>query len=682
MNQRVQFVKWFFLCFALIIVGRAVQLQLWTDPRIARLAQRQFTSKLSILPRRGLILDRNGEGLAMSLQVQSLFFRPELLRKELNRTERKRVLGELQKILKLPSNAILQKFNSAKGFVWVKRQLSEKEAKEVREKGMLEYGDGIGMAQETKRFYPNDELAAHALGSVNVDGQGLEGLELYYDSLLSGERIRIASQKDAKGRRLFRDDKGLVALKDGQSLVLTLDKTIQYEAEKALQFALQEYQAQAGTILIASVETGEILALANAPTFNPNESRNASLAARRNRAITDTYEPGSTFKPFIVAHALQRGKTVKSKVYCERGQMVIGDRKISEAEAHEKFEWLTLGEILKFSSNIGAAKLSLEMGPAVLGNFMEKLGIGRKTNIDLPGEVGGLFDRKGLKVPIRMANTGFGHGFTVTPLQMLTYYLSLANGGTWVQPRIVKAVLNESPSSLEKGEIRWRLGYRFDKGERRPLFDPKITQEVAAMLKEVTTEKGTGMQAQIEEWPVAGKTGTAQKIDPQTKKYSRSKYIASFAGFAPADKPQLVAIVIIDEPKKAYYAGSTAAPVFRQVMRASLIRERVQPRADATRRLQLTNRNSVQEIQKSLNVKDAKTLSGIEKEKVRVEGNQVFLPSLKGMSVREVFEVLENIPLDVEVHGSGVLVEQHPSYDAALEKGSKLKLIFKNEVSI
>jgi len=671
--NRLTVLKGFFAFFALTIAGRAVQLQVFKDERLERLAQRQFSSRITQLPRRGFIFDRNGEGLAISLKVHSIFLRPELLRKETTAKERTRILFNLAKVLKMPPGTLAAKIKSDKGFVWVKRQLSDQEERQIRDLGLLEFGDGIGLAEETKRFYPNRELGSHVLGAVNVDGQGLEGLELLYDGILGGEQVRVSSNKDARGRKIFRDSQGFLAFNDGQSLILTIDKAVQYEAEKALRNAVDEHQAKAGTVIVAEVETGDILAMANYPTYNPNSPKNVPVDHRRNRAITDTYEPGSTFKPFLVAMALEKGRTPKSQIYCEKGSFKVGDRRISEATANEKFEWLNLGEILKYSSNIGSAKLALEMGAGNMSQLMSRLGVGNRTEIDLPGEVGGMVDTKELKSPVRLANVGFGHGFTVTPLQMLSYYLSIASGGRWVQPKLVKAILSEDPDSLERGAIRYKLGHRFDNLKTRRVFSPTIAKQVTEMLETVVEEKGTGTRAQLAEWTVAGKTGTAQKIDTETHRYSRSKHISTFAGFAPSRNPKLVALVLLDEPQKKYLAGETAAPAFREVMRASLLRERVTP--NVKHELATANRNSVDKL-----VKDEKSLkvSAVAKdiEIGRNDQAQIRLPNMTGMTVREVLKIVSREQLDFEIIGSGVLRDQIPAANQWLQPDAHVKLVF------
>lgn len=637
---RIHLLKVLFSVFALLIVGKTIYLQLGKSPELDRLAKRQFQTKISTLPQRGHIFDRNGEGLAISLKVRSLFFRPEMIRKDLAVAQRARILGSIAKIIKAQASVLQAKASSTKGFVWVKRHLTAEEEQAIRDRGLLDYSEGIALVEETKRFYPNRELAAHVLGSVGVDGQGLEGLELQYENSLQGEKTRVASLKDARGRRIFKDGEGLLAFKNGSSLVLTIDKTIQYESEKWLRASIDENGALAGSVLVADAETGEILALANYPTFNPNEAGGAKTDARRNRAITDGYEPGSTFKPFVVAMALESGLPATKKIYCEKGSFVVGGRRISEAEAKEKFEWLTLGEILKYSSNVGSAKLAMELGSTKMNTLFDKLGFGKRTGVDLPGEATAQYGARGFNSVVRLANVGFGHGFMVTPIQMLSAYVSLANGGKWAQPRLVKAVLSEDPDSIENGAIGWKAKQQQSPAKMRAAFSQSVALQVGLMLESVTKEGGTGVNAQLGDWTAAGKTGTAQKVDPITKKYSRKKYIASFAGFAPAKGPKLVALVVIDEPKKNYYGAQAAAPVFREVMRSGLLRERV-PAENTEKMQELVNRDSIDRLESSLN------FSGVNKNVIpeeleRNEMSQVKLPDMRGYTVREALRTISS----------------------------------------
>ncbi|HRK02724.1 MAG TPA: penicillin-binding transpeptidase domain-containing protein, partial [Oligoflexia bacterium] len=613
-----------------------------------------------------------------------LFIRPELMRKELNASERARLSNIISKGIHWPKQRVIEKIRSDRGFVWVKRQLSQTEESFLRSHKILEFGDSVGLVEETRRFYPNKELAAHVLGSVGIDGQGLEGLELLYDAILSGEQSKIDSSRDARGRRIFRGENGLFAFKDGQSLVLSIDRTIQFDAEKALDQAVREFGAKAGTAIVAEVETGEILALANAPTFNPNVANQYSADSRRNRAITDAYEPGSTFKPLIAGLALENGKTTRSKIYCEMGSFKVADRVISEAETHEQWGWLTLGEVIQHSSNIGAAKIALELGVDSITGFFDKLGVGKKTGLDLPGEAPGRYSSSEARSSVRLANVGFGQGFTTTSLQMLSFYLSIANNGQWIQPRIVKAILNEDPESIVRGTLRWKLDHRFENSKSKKIFEPKTAKDITRMLELVVNENGTGKLAQLEDWPVAGKTGTAQKIDQETYRYSRSKYISSFVGFAPAKNPKLVTLVMLDEPTKKYYASETAAPVFREIMQAALIRTQVPPVDSKVRLMKLANQSSIDAIEESTEATAPRggsesLASGVAKSPdvklKRNDKNEIVLPDLRGLSIREAVRAIGTEPVKLEIHGSGIVREHFPKPHETLEPGGRLRLV-------
>lgn len=672
-QKRIVILEALFMVAAATLVGRAVLIQLSAPPKLARLADRQFKSRIVALPSRGMLYDREGHGLAVSLKVRSLYLRPSALKAAVPRkSSLKRIARALAHAIGMPAAKVEAKVFSRKTFLWLKRPLTEAQEKTVRELGLDRYGDGIGLAEESRRVYPNRELGVHALGTVNIDGKGIEGLEMHYDAILAGEQTRIASLKDARGRAIFVDDHGILAFRHGQSLELTIDKTIQYEAEKTLRNYAEDFGARAATAIVAEVESGEILAMANYPAYDPNRARGSGMEARRNRAVTDIYEPGSVMKPLVTVLALEKGMAPGAQIYCEKGRFKVGDRVITEAETHEKHEWLTLGEILQHSSNIGAAKLALGLGPEVVGKFLERIGIGERTGIDLPGEVSGLSmplpeTLASLKSAVRLANVGFGQGVTATPLQVLNWYMALANGGVAQQPRLVRRVLADDGTVAH--EFRPKPGKR--------LFSAEAAAKVSAMLEKVTQEGGTGAKAGIEEWSVAGKTGTAQKIDPATRRYSKSKYISTFVGFAPANRPKLVTLVIFDEPNttKRYYAGDTAAPAFHDIMRAALIRRNVPSNLNYPAKVENSNRLALQAIRNEVESEPQAT-DGAPMAVELNEQDQVRLPDLKGMTVREVMRTVSQYPIELEILGSGILKEQHPSAQQWLEPRAKVRLTF------
>ncbi len=670
--KRILLLEVLFIMGATTLVGRAVWLQLAAPARLERLANRQFKTRVTTLPSRGAILDREGQGLAISMKARSLYVRPEALRVTVrDRGALKRLARAVATVIHQPYEKVLEKLTSKKPFVWIKRPLADDEEKAVRTLGLERFGDGLALVEESRRAYPSRELAAHALGTVNIDGKGIEGLELYYDAVLAGEQSRISSMKDARGRSIFVDDHGILAFRHGQSLVLTIDRVIQFQAEKIIRQYAEDLGAKAAMAIVMDVETGEILALANTPSYDPNKPQSFSADARRNRTATDIMEPGSTLKPIITAFALEGGISPETQIYCERGKFKVADRWITEAETHERFEWMDLSHILARSSNIGAAKLALSLGADAVGNGLQRIGVGVKTGIDLPGEVSGAAEPwasfvKSLRSPVRLANVGFGHGITATPLQLLSWYSALATDGQVRTPFLVKRVLSDA------GEVV----HEFAPRPPKRVFTAVAARKVALMLEKVVTGDGTGTQAALADWTVAGKTGTAQKVDPRTKKYSRSKFISTFIGFAPAKAPKLVALVLFDEPTRHYYAGETAAPAFREVMQAALVRRNVPPDLSSPAALLSRNKQAVRSVLNAVSTvqpRGAALTRGMPE--VGEEG-RIRLPDLKGMTVREALRLVGTQPLTPEILGSGILKTQEPAAEEWLEPRQKVRLHF------
>ena len=672
LTKRIVLLEAVFMLGAATLVGRAVWLQVAPHQRLERLADRQFKAHITALPSRGAILDREGQGLAVSMKARSLYVRPEALRAHLrDRGALKRLARAVGTVIHQPVDKVLEKLTSKKSFVWIKRPLTDEEEKSVRAMGLERFGDGLALVEESRRAYPSHELAAHALGTVNIDGKGIEGLELYYDAVLAGEQSRISSVKDARGRSIFVDDHGILAFRHGQSLVLTLDRVIQFQAEKIIRRYTEDLGARAAVAIVMDVETGEILALANTPAYDPNKPQAHGLDARRNRAATDILEPGSTLKPLITALALETGITPETQIYCERGRFKVADRWITEAETHEKFEWMDLSRIIARSSNIGAAKLALNLGAETVGSGLQRIGVGVKTGIDLPGEVSGAAEpwaafTKSLRSPVRLANVGFGHGITATPQQLLAWYSALASDGLMRTPFMVKRVLSDT------GE----LVHEFTPKAPKRIFSAAAARKVALMLEKVVTGDGTGTQAALADWTVAGKTGTAQKVDAHTKKYSKNKFISTFIGFAPAKNPKLVTLVLFDEPMRHYYAGETAAPAFREIMQLALVRRNVPADLSSPASLLSQNKQAVRSVLNAVNTVKPRGAALTRGMPETAEDGRIRLPDMKGMTVREALRLVGTQPLQPEILGSGILKTQEPVAEEWLEPRQKVRLHF------
>jgi cell division protein FtsI (penicillin-binding protein 3) len=437
--------------------------------------------------------------------------------------------------------------------VWVARRVSPDKARAVRELGLA----GVGLITEPRRFYPYKSLACHVLGFAGLDARGLEGLELEYGHALKGQRHTLTSLRDALGRTIHLTPAALTTLPEGNHLILTLDKGLQYQVEKVLAATVAEHRAAGGQAVVLDPATGEVLAMASVPAFNPNVFAEFPRETYRNRVVTDTFEPGSTFKTFVAAAALVSSRvSLEERFDCEQGEWKVGGRVIHDT--HEYGE-LDLADILKLSSNIGAAKVGRRVGADTLYDTFKAFGFGRKTGVDLPGESRGILRPPGSWREVDLANICFGQGVAVTSLQLAAAFGAIANGGVLMRPYLVKAHTDRAA----------RLVHEAQPQVVRRVMSSREAAILARMLARVTEEGGTGTQARLEGLATAGKTGTAQKVDPAGG-YSHSDYVASFGGFVPAGAPKVVVLVMIDTPRGQHYGGVVAGPAFRAIARAAL----------------------------------------------------------------------------------------------------------------
>ncbi|MEK6715884.1 MAG: penicillin-binding protein 2, partial [candidate division NC10 bacterium] len=415
---------------------------------------------------------------------------------------------------------------------------------------------GIGLFPESRRYYPRQELAAHVLGLVGLDDRGLEGLEYQYDDLLGGQPQFVVAQQDALGRIIFRQEESRPQAPIFD-LTLTIDEVIQYIAERELARAVERSRAKAGTAIVMDPSTGEILALANQPTYDPNTYRKATSAARRNRAVTDAFEPGSAFKVILLAGALEEGVVRPGdRFHGENGAIEVSGVTIRD---HEKYGWLTVRQILTQSSNVGAIKIGQKLGKSLYYHYISGFGFGSLTGMDLPGETPGLMRRPRGWSALSLSVLSLGQEISVTPVQIATAFSAVANGGNLVRPHVVRG-LRAVDGSLQR---------QVEPVVIRRVISSETARTLLDMMRAVV-EEGTGKEAALEEYSVAGKTGTAQKLDPATGRYSHQKVVASFIGAVPAERPRLVILVLIDEPETLRWGGSIAAPTFREIARDAL----------------------------------------------------------------------------------------------------------------
>ncbi|MBI5026922.1 MAG: penicillin-binding protein 2 [Nitrospirae bacterium] len=528
-----------------IIFFRLMALMIFEHKTLAQKARMQYLRVEALKPKRGAIYDRKMREMAVNIDTNSLYGVPSQV------VNTKNLSKSLSPIINVGSRQIETKLSSDKNFVWLARKLDDKTAARIR---VLKL-EGVGFLTEAKRYYPKAILASHVIGFADIDNQGLEGVELKYDSYIKGIGGKAFHGRDARGNSL---SDGITNDIPGASIVLTIDEGLQYITERELEKAMAKWQAKAATAIMMDPMTGEMLAMANRPAYDPNFSSRASPPARRNRAITDIYEPGSTFKAVLAAGALEEAVvSMGDKFDCSKGFIEINRRIIRDVHKHEV---LTFSEVIQKSSNVGTIQLSLRMGKDKFYKYIKAFGFGEKTDIDLIGEVSGILRKPENWSGTSIASIAIGQEIGVTPLQILGAYAAIANGGNLMKPYIVSEIIDSSGDTLKT----------FSPKIERRVISEATARKMVNVLKTVVEEGGTAGQAAIKGNFVAGKTGTAQIVEPETGKYSKTKYISSFVGFVPADNPKIALIVVIHEPKGAIYGGTVAAPVFKNIVDQAL----------------------------------------------------------------------------------------------------------------
>ena len=531
------------MVFAFVFVLiRLVNLQVLQAAELTIKADRQHQKSVAFEGARGTIYDRHGKVLAMNMDVPSVFGVPSSLGNPGQTAKR------LSPILHTRPGELEKKLKQEKHFVWLARKLEPEQGRRLERLAL----DGVGVVMEGRRFYPKGPLLSHVLGFAGMDDRGLEGIELKYEAFLRGEKRVVILQRDALGRAVFPKGLNEKSVAAGHSLVLTIDEVVQYIAEKELDEAVNRAGAKSGTIIVTNPKTGAILAMAVSPRFDPNTVGALSPDRWRNRALTDSYEPGSTMKVVLAAAALEeKVMSPGSMIFGEHGQMAVANTIIHD---HEKSGWMTFAQMIQRSSNIGAAKVGMALGDWRLYDYLKEFGFGDKSDIDLPGEVSGLLRSPREWGRRSVASISMGQEIGVTPVQMVAAIGAIANGGLLMKPHVMSEIRNTKnlPIAQTKPQTRRRV----------------ISAETAGTLTHImegVVTNGTGGKAAIPGYRVAGKTGTAQKIDPRTGAYSSTLLVGSFVGFVPAEDPQLAMIVVIDEPRGEGWGGVVAAPVFRKV---------------------------------------------------------------------------------------------------------------------
>ncbi|HEX7315846.1 MAG TPA: penicillin-binding protein [Pyrinomonadaceae bacterium] len=664
-----------FLCLWMLLVGaRLAYLQTSQHEWLSRRARMQQSDEEPLAAPRGLILDRQGRELARSIDVDSFYADP----REIEDVEA--AASALARVLNMDATGLGVRLKEAKsarrGFVWLARRVEDEQARAVKALKLK----GVYSAEEQRRRYPNGALASHVLGFVGLDAKGLAGVEQVYDAALTGEAGKRILDADAK-RRPF-ESAGLDA-RDGQTLVLTIDQTVQYIVERELAAALERTQAKSAAAIVLEPHTGEVLALANAPSFDPNDAGGATPEQRRNDALQNIYEPGSTFKVVAFTGALEeRLITPETRIDCP-GSISLPGRVVHDHATGS----LTATEALAKSSNVAAIKLGQRLGNDRLYEYIRRLGFGAKTGVELPGETAGLVRPVSKWQPGSIGSIPIGHEVGVTPLQMAAAYAAVANDGVRVAPHLVREVRDAEGKTVKRAEP-----------ESHRVVSAETARVLRRMMEEVTL-KGTARAAQLEGYTAAGKTGTAQKIDPKTRAYSHSKYVASFVGFAPLENPAVVIIVVIDEAVGLHQGGQVAAPVFREIANQVLPYLDVTPdqapdvkatpgqlaaaTAPATVLPTATPEGAAAEHE-SVGV-GASNLPVVAERGAGEVGEVVYaaarerellMPDLRGRSVRDVARICARLGLELEARGEGRALRQSPEVGAALAPGQTVRIEF------
>lgn len=617
------------LLIAGVIVLRLLYIQLWEKHKYARMADQQYVIEIPVEAQRGVIYDRNMEYLALNEPCISIGL--DKLQMTATSREYARILAP---VLGSSAEDLRRRISTVKGnFLWLRRRLDVEIGPKIAALNL----PGIRIEKDSRRIYPHHEVASHILGFTDPDNIGIEGIELYYNEVLRGKNGLVVIQRDGRGRAVPENIVRQVSPQDGKALVLTVDYIIQSIATEELRHALREYNARYGMVVICDPRNGEILAIANEPGYNPNHPARYAARLRRNKAVTDVFEPGSTFKIVTFSALLEAGnKQINDLVFCENGLYRHNGRLIRDVK---NYGWLTVGGVLQHSSNIGTAKLAEELGPQAFYAMVEKLGFGRRTGIDLPGETAGLVKPPSAWSDFTLASMAFGQEISVSALQLVMAYAAIANGGVLHTPRVLKGVVEPD------GRFR-ELEYN-TKGRR--VLSPETAHRLTELLIRVV-EEGTGTPARIEGMTLAGKTGTAQKALPNRRGYSDKEFIANFAGFFPADAPRYLVYVLMETGMQNQW-GRFAAATFKNIAERIRVQEK-----------------------RLLTQHPERVPPGAEPELAR-ELSAVVMPDLINRKATFGIEMLRSLGLEVEKRGRGAFIRaQSPAPGTRMQEGQKAVL--------
>lgn len=629
----------------LFLLGRLAYVQMADHERFEEMGRAQTENTQELYASRGTIYDRNGKQLAFSILVKSLYADPGMLS-----ASPEEAAEWLAPVLQLSEEEIAERLGRKDTrFVWLERVMDPDRTEAV--KAVLKAHDlkGFGLIDESKRYYPNGGLLANVLGFVGIDGKGLDGLEKSLEKEIQGRVKRQVLVLDARGNPILHSTTAPYMQKEGKAIYLTVDETLQFFAERALDRAMASTRAKGGIVIMMDPKTGGILAMVNRPSYDPNRFYRASENEFKNRAVVDIYEPGSTFKPLIAATALAAGTYDTETVWHDPGEVWASGHAIRNWD-DESYGDVRMIDILKFSINTGFAHVGLLTGGDILTEYAKKFGFGSPTGIELPGEGEGILFNPADMRPIDVATMSIGQSIAVTPLQMVQAYSALANGGNMVKPHLIASIVN--PDGTVAKEIKPESA------------GTPVSKEVADTVKDMMEKEvseGGGGNARVPGYHMGGKTGTAQKIDTENGGYLEGQYIASFCGFGPTEDPQAICLVVLDNPQGQFYGGLVAAPVFSEIMGQTMRYLGVRPYEETG----VPQTAFAEE-------KSRPVLLPVEM------GPEVTLPDFRGWSMRDVGEWLAAADLGFRPEGSGFGVTQNPQAGTTVTRGETVAVTFEN----
>lgn len=622
-----------------LILCRYGWLQVIAQEEMMDRFQGQVEGNYELQTPRGAITDRNGRELAVSIMARSLYGDPLMLNKPAAE-----VAEFLAPLIGEKPEELTELLTGRNRFVWLKRGIDPPDAaalqKKIKEAGI----QGLGFLEESKRFYPSKKMAAGVLGFVGVDDKGLYGLEMQYDKELKGSGQRRKLLTDNLGRPIFDSAVQNNQVNDKQVLQTTIDSNIQFICEKWIDQAMVDTGASGVAIIVMNPKTGAILALANRPTFDPNEFWKFPEVSWRNRATSTIYEPGSTFKALVAAAALQEGKVTPNEMFMDNGRIEVGGRIIQNWDG-SGLGHVPFSDIVKYSLNTGFVEVSKRLGSKKMNEYARRFGMGKATGVDLPGEEEGILFQDDTMMPIDVATMSIGQGIAVTPMQMISAFSSIANGGKKVQPHIVEKIYGAD------GNIAWE----YKAGAEEYIIRPEVDKELIVLLEKVVAEGGGG-RAEVEGYRFAGKTGTAEKLNEIGGGYLDGRYIASFAGFGPLEDPQIAVLVIIDDPNGLFYGGMIAAPVFKHVAEEIMHYLGIPPTRPYSKGI--TPREAVSSVGPRVNI-----LNG-----------QIIVPDLVGYSLRQSANALAPHGIYLVPTGTGRIIRQDPAPGTTIQKGEEIRI--------